>query len=81
VSKQHRSTSWERKCDGYRYERTQGAEARRLAREKLGPVTVMDIESISRAIKRTSLTRIGDDGVMRGEAVDAMAEDRMWSEV
>ena len=74
-------TGWERKCDGFRYERREGESARRLARVRLGPVNERDIESISRSIRRTSLTRIGDDGVMRGEAVDAMAEDRTWSEL
>lgn len=79
--KQQRTTSWERKCDGFKFERSEGAHARRKARIKLGPCSVQDIERISLTIKRTNLTRVDEDGVMTGEAVDALMEDRTWSEV
>ncbi len=71
--KQRRTTSWERKCDG--------SAARSAAIGKLGPVSVKDIESISRAIRAASLTRIDDCGVMRGEAADSVREARQWSEL
>jgi hypothetical protein len=71
--KQRRTTSWERKCDG--------SSARSAAMGKLGPVSVKDIESISRAIRSASMTRIDDCGVVRGEAADSVREDRQWSEL
>jgi hypothetical protein len=71
--KQRRTTSWERKCDG--------SAARSSAMCKLRPVSVKDIESISRAIRAASLTRIDDYGVVRGEAADSVREDRQWSEL
>ena len=71
--KQRRTTSWERKCDG--------SAARSVAMGKLGPVSVKDIESISRTIRTTSLTRIDDFGMVRGEAADSVREYRQWSEV
>lgn len=79
--KQQRTTSWERKCDGFRFERSEGAEARRKARVKLGPASVQDIESISLSIRRTNMTRVDESGVVRGEAAEAMREARQWSEV
>ena len=71
--KQRRTTSWERKCDG--------SVARSVAMVKLGPVSAKDIESISRTIRTTSLTRIDDFGMVRGEAADSVSEDRQWSEL
>ena len=71
--KHSRTTSWERKCDG--------SVARSVAMVKLGPVSIKDIESISRTIRTTSLTRIDDCGMVRGEAADSVSEDRQWSEL
>ena len=74
--KQRRTTSWDRMFDD-----SHGAEARRKARIKLGPASAKDIESISKAIRATNLTRVDESGVAHGEAAEALREDRAWSEV
>lgn len=73
-AKQRRTTSWDRM-----YDDSHGAEARRKARVRLGPASVKDIESISKAIRATNLTLVDESGVVRGEAAEAMREARQWS--
>lgn len=74
--KQRRTTSWDRIFND-----SHGAEARKKAMVKLGPASVKDIESVSKAIRATNLTSVDESGVAHGEAVEALREDRTWSEV
>lgn len=78
--KQRRVTGWERKCDGTKWARSDLERARERAK-RLGPTSQQDIDSISRMIRRTSLTTVDDHGVIRGEVALAIVEDRRWSEV
>ncbi len=76
-----RTTSWERKCDGTKWSSSDGAMARERAKCIMVRVSVRDVESISREIRRTSMTTVDEQGVIRGEVAGAIIEDRRWSEV
>ena len=67
---QHRKTRWDRL----------GTVGGKLV-DRIKRVDQMDIDSMSLAIRRTSNTRVSDDGMIRGEVRDAIIEQRRWDRV
>ena len=67
--KQTRKTRWDRLG-------TVGGKSMYVKR-----VNQMDVDAMSLALRRTSNTRVSDDGLIRGEVRDAIVEQRRWDRV
>ncbi len=63
-----RTTRWERQCDGLTYRRGRG-------------FSQQDVDAVSLSIRRTSRTSVDEQGRIRGEASDAIIEERRWADL